>query len=93
MIINCKLVWFFLCDMAWYLRERFSLSESLHLARAQIIIRKRALLIAHATCLGELACQDDKELIDNPYQFETQREIYDAWRDGFIKEREFWEKL
>lgn len=92
MIIICKLNWFFLCDVAWCLKERFSLSESLHLAMTQIIIRKRALLIAHATRLGELAYQNDKELIDNPYSIGTERYKYEAWRDGFIEERKYWEE-
>ena len=92
MITSTKFVCCFLCDFYWYLKERFGIKSAFGLAKISASIQKKKMDINDAAEHGAEALRDGKQVCDNPFDFETQRELFDAWRDGFVNEKQWWGK-
>jgi hypothetical protein len=90
MVTAIKLFCFFVLDVAWYLKEQFGIKRSMELANIQMAQRKKKINIDSAAEQGASAFRDNKSHGDNPFDFESQRELFDAWRDGFINEKQWW---
>lgn len=90
MVTTIKLFYCFVADVAWYLKEQFGPRSAIELARAQMKQRKKKMIIDDAAEQGAAAFRNSKCHSDNPFDFESQRELFDAWRDGFISEKQWW---
>lgn len=90
MVTTIKLYCRFISDVAWYLKEQFTIKAAMELAKTQMKHRKAKMDADSAAEQGAEAFQKNKSLGDNPFDFETQRELFDAWRGGFINEKQWW---
>ncbi len=92
MVTTIKLCFAFIRDAAWYWGKCFGLRSAIELARVQMKQRKKKMSIDDAAAQGAMAFQKNKCLGDNPFDLDSQRELFNAWRDGFINEKQWWGK-
>lgn len=90
MVAAIRLCYCFVVDVAWYLKEQFGIKAAMELARIQMAQRKKKMSVDDAVEQGAEAFRHHKSYQDNPFDFASQRELFDAWRDGFINEKQWW---
>lgn len=90
MVTTIKLYCRFISDVASYLKEQFTIKAAMELAKTQMKHRKAKMDADSAAEQGAAAYRDNKSQGDNPYCFDTQRELFDAWRSGFVYEKQYW---